>query len=157
MIDVYCGEGKGKTTAAFGQALRVAAAGGTVTILQFLKRKNEEQSAFLSRLEPEIKLFRFEKAEESFADLSDEDKKEAVISMKNGLHFAGKVLDTGECQLLIMDEILGVLEQNIVSVQEVRDILERADGDTDIILTGHHRCEALEDLIDNIYAIDIVK
>ena len=74
MIQIYYGEGRGKSTAALGNALRKADSGKNVIIIQFLKGKLEEPQEFLQRLEPEIKFFRFEKLAECFADLTEEEK-----------------------------------------------------------------------------------
>ena len=52
LIQIYCGDGRGKTTAAIGQAIRAASQGKTVTIIQFLKGRNEEELNFIKRLEP---------------------------------------------------------------------------------------------------------
>ena len=60
-VTVYCGEGKGKTTAAFECAVQSASQGGSVIIIQFLKGKKEEELEFLRRLEPELKVFSFRK------------------------------------------------------------------------------------------------
>ena len=54
VIQVYYGEGHGKSTAAIGNAIRIASEGKSVIIIQFLKGKNENELTFLSRLEPEI-------------------------------------------------------------------------------------------------------
>ena len=62
-IHIYCGEGKGKTTAAIGQGIQEASQGRSVIIIQFMKERNAEAIGFVQRLEPEIKLFRFQKAE----------------------------------------------------------------------------------------------
>ena len=104
VIQIYYGEGRGKSTAALGNALRKADAGKNVIIVQFLKAKKEEPGELLQRLEPEIKFFRFEKLAECFADLSEDEKKEESANMKNGLNFARKVLATSECDLLVLDE-----------------------------------------------------
>ncbi len=66
VIQIYYGEGTGKSTAALGNALRKADAGKNVIIVQFLKAKKEEPGELLQRLEPEIKFFRFEKLAECF-------------------------------------------------------------------------------------------
>ena len=58
---IYTGEGKGKSRAAIGRAMQVAMAGGRVVLVQFLKGKGPENSEFLRRLEPELKVFCFEK------------------------------------------------------------------------------------------------
>ena len=64
----------------------------------------------LKRLEPEFKIFRFEKTPVFFDQLAEEEKNEARICIRNGLNFAKKVLVTGECDILILDEILGILD-----------------------------------------------
>ena len=57
IIKVYYGDGKGKTTAAIGQGIMAASEERSVIIIQFLKSRNREEMSFISRLEPEIKLF----------------------------------------------------------------------------------------------------
>jgi len=58
-IQIFCGHGKGKTTAALGQAVRGANAGKSIMIIQFLKGKMPESIEFLKRMEPEIQVFCF--------------------------------------------------------------------------------------------------
>ena len=57
-VRVYCGDGRGKTSAALGCAIHEACSEGSVIIVEFLKKKNEDEIRFLSRLEPEIRVFR---------------------------------------------------------------------------------------------------
>ena len=104
-LQIYCGSGKGKTTAALGQAIKEASLGRSVFVVQFMKcRKADEEISFIQRLEPEIKLFRFQRREAAFEDLAPEEQQEEIMNMKNGLNFAKKVLATGECDVLILDE-----------------------------------------------------
>ena len=74
IMRVYYGEGHGKSTAAFGTAIREASHGKTATVISFLKDKNENSEELLKKLEPELKFFRFEKSEVSFDELSEEEK-----------------------------------------------------------------------------------
>ena len=106
MIHIYSGDGHGKTPAAWGEALQAASEGKEVVIIQFLKCWGLQDSEFLKRLEPEIKFFRFEKSQADFKSLSEAEKAEEVMNMKNGLNFGKKVLATGGCDLLILDEVL---------------------------------------------------
>ena len=53
-IHIYCGEGKGKTTAAIGQGIQEASQGRSVIIIQFMKERNAEEIGFVQRLEPEM-------------------------------------------------------------------------------------------------------
>ncbi len=153
MIQIYYGEGRGKSTAALGNALRKADAGKNVIIIQFLKAKKEEPGEVLQRLEPDIKFFRFEKLAECFAELSEEEKKEESVNMKNGLNFARKVLATSECSLLVLDEVLGLVDAGIVSVDELKNVIGAKSEGTDLILTGRVLPEGLYEIADEIYNI----
>ncbi|MBO5335832.1 MAG: cob(I)yrinic acid a,c-diamide adenosyltransferase [Lachnospiraceae bacterium] len=155
-IFIYTGEGRGKSPAAIGRAVQTAITGKSVVIIQFLKGKGLEESDFLRRLEPEIKLFRFEKSEENFAELSQEKKRDEIVNIKNGINFAKKVLTTGECDLLILDEVLGLVENNILTVEELKTLLEYR-GDTDIILTGNVLKDEICVLADEVSKIERVK
>ena len=115
-----------------------AASGEKVFIIRFLKGKELANPAFFNRLEPEIKIFCFEKSVGSFADLSEEKKSEEIANIRNGLNFARKVIATGECDLLILDEILGLIDNGIITVEDLKNILMARDEDMSIILTGIH-------------------
>jgi len=65
-VQIYYGAGRGKTNAALGNALRAAGENKSVIIIQFLKGKTDDQIAYMKQLEPEIKVFRFEKTEANY-------------------------------------------------------------------------------------------
>lgn len=149
-IHIYCGEGKGKTTAAIGQGIREASQGRTVIIIQFMKEKNAEEIDFVQRLEPEIKLFRFQKSEESFCCLSEPEKTEEIQNLRNGLNFARKVLVTEECDVLILDEVLGLIEAHVIEAEELRTLFDAMHEDTKLILTGIYSGRELWDQVDEV-------
>ena len=155
-IYIYSGEGRGKSSAAIGKAVQAATEGKTVVIIQFLKGRGLEDSEFLKRMEPEIKLFRFEKSDENFEQLPQEKKQEEISNIKNGLNFAKKVLATGECDLLVLDEVLGIVEKGIVDGEELKGILESRE-DTGIILTGINLPDSICFLADEVSKIETVK
>ncbi|MCM1387826.1 MAG: cob(I)yrinic acid a,c-diamide adenosyltransferase [Bacillus sp. (in: Bacteria)] len=136
MIYIYSGEGHGKSPAALGRALQTACRGENVVIIRFLKGRGLSDSDFVKRLEPEIKIFRFEKSDENFVNLSQERKEEEIYNIKNGLNFAKKVMNTDECSLLILDEVLELVDNDIISVQELRTLLLCKPEGMDIIMTG---------------------
>lgn len=156
LVYIYAGDGRGKSPAALGRALQAALEGKNVVIIQFLKGKGLGDSDFLRRMEPEIKMFRFEKADENFEELSDARKQEEIVNIRNGINFAKKVLATGECDLLILDEILGLVEKEIVSVEDVKLLLECRD-DTSIIMTGIKLDDGICVLADEVSRIETVK
>lgn len=156
LIHIYAGDGRGKSPAALGRAVLAAAEGKRVVIIQFLKGKGLGDSDFLRRMEPEIKIFHFEKAVENFEELPEEKKQEEISNIKNGINFAKKVLTTGECDMLILDEVLGLVEKNIITVEELKSFLE-ARGETDIILTGITLNDEICVLADQVSRIETVK
>lgn len=149
-VHIYCGAGKGKTTVALGQGIRAASQGKSVIIIQFLKEKNMDEIGFVRRLEPEVKLFRFEKSSESFENLTDEEKQEEKQNLQNGLNFAKKVLVTEECDVLILDEVLGLIEYGIVTVEDIRALIRAKSETAELILTGIYSGEELWEDADDV-------
>ncbi|MEG1848677.1 MAG: cob(I)yrinic acid a,c-diamide adenosyltransferase [Lachnospiraceae bacterium] len=155
MVHIYSGDGHGKSSAALGRAVRAASMGENVVIIRFLKES--EDLEFLKRLEPEIKIFRFEKSVDTFDTLSEEEQQEEVQNIKNGLNFAKKVLATGECNLLILDEVLGLIDNGIISVDDLHSIVASKAEDVDIIITGIQLNEDICRMADEISRIETVK
>ena len=120
-IVAYCGKGVGKTSAALGNGIKAAGEGKQGYVVQFMK--GQLSNEFLNKLEPEIKIFRFEQSVGSFDEMTDEEREEERKNYTNALNFARKALSTGECDILILDEILGVIEEKIASEEEVLDII----------------------------------
>lgn len=110
----------------------------------------------LRRMEPEIKLFRFEKSDGNFVELPEEKKQEEIQNIRNGIGFAKKVLTTGECDLLILDEVLGLVEKDIITEDDLKALLE-CRGDTDVILTGITLNDEICVLADEVSKIETVK
>ncbi len=147
-IQVYYGKGQGKTSAALGNCLRKASEGKKAVIIQFLKC--QMNTDYLKKLEPEIKIFRFEHCKEAFADLSDTQKEEEKVNIQNGLCYAKKVLSTGECDLLVLDEVLGLIDEGMVTEQDVIDVLKCRSVFTNVILTGNKITPGIIEVADSV-------
>lgn len=156
LVYIYAGDGRGKSPAALGRALQAAMEGKNVVIIQFLKGNGSMNSDFLRRMEPEIKLFTFEKSVENYEELPNEKKQEEIVNIKNGMNFAKKVLATRECDLLILDEMLRLTEKKIVSVADLKAMLECRE-ETDVILTGVELRDDICILADEVSKIETVK
>lgn len=157
VVQVYYGQGKGKTTAAVGQCIRAASLGQEVIIIQFLKGKDAEEFCFLNKLEPDIKLFRFEKAHEFYCDLSEEEKMEENKNILNGFNFARKVIDTGECDVLVLDEVLGLVDYGIITLEDIIKLIELKDDYSKLVLTGQNMPDELVAYVDLISKIEPIK
>lgn len=157
IVQVLYGTGKGKTSAAIGQAIRAASLGQRVTMIQFLKGKDAEVFNYLEKLEPDIRLFRFEKSEETYDKLLESQKKEERKNLINAFNFAKKVIDTRECDVLILDEILGLIDLDILSAEDIINLIEFKEDYDRLILTGRLLPEKIAEHADVISRIALEK
>lgn len=143
-VHIYCGNGTGKTSAALGKGIREASMGKNVIVIQFLKEKYTDKTAeYFKRLEPELRMFRFQKFPENYESLSAREREDECRNIKNGLNFARKVLITGECDVLILDEILGLTDCGIVTMDELRELIDSVGEGMELYLTGTSLCREL--------------
>ena len=154
-IRVFCGCGQGKTSMAIGRAVLAANQGKSVIMIQFLKGKLKLSDHIMKRLEPEIKVFRFEKYETCYRDLTDEQKEEEAMNIRNALNFAKKVMGTGEGDLVILDEVLALVDLGIVTVEELIRILESKDDGVEVIMTGQVFPEGMGSCVDDVVKVEI--
>ena len=153
-VKIFCGNGDGKSSAAIGKGIFSAIEGKRVIIIQFMKRRNEDEAAFFEQLEPQIKMFRFEKSDTSFDEMSDKEREEERNNITNGINYAKKVLTTGECDVLILDEALGLINEGIVSMEQIIQVICAKDEYETVFLTGINLPEALKDYVDIVSTIE---
>ena len=155
LTEVYCGNGKGKTALAIGQSIREAVQGKSVIVIKFLKGCEKRSLDFLEDLDNlDFKIFRFEKRDCCYEQLTEEEKAEERSNILNGLNFARKVVVTQECDFLLLDEILGLLDRGIVTVDAIIDILKQKDESMHIVMTGWNFPEELKPYVDTITTLD---
>ena len=120
-------------------------------IIKFLKGKERRELDFLEELEnQDIKIFRFEKMEKCYEQLNDQEKEEENNNILNALNFARKVIATQECDFLLLDEILGLLDYGIATEEALEEILKLKDDSMHIILTGRVLPEGLRKYADSV-------
>ncbi len=157
-VQVICGPGRGKTDAAIGQAVSAISDHKSVIMIQFLKGSlDNDRMDILNRLEPEMKIFRFEKSAAFYETLPEEKKSDELINIRNGLNFAKKVMTIGECDLLILDEILGIVDCGIVTQEELIGHLENREAGMSLILTGKVLPAKLEAYADHVTYLQELK
>lgn len=81
LVKIYCGEGQGKSTSSLGRALVCASEGKEVFMIQFLKGRHTGTLDYLKRLEPEVKVFRFEKMNRYYEELSEDEQRGGNVSI----------------------------------------------------------------------------
>lgn len=155
IIQIYYGEGQGKTSAALGNAIRKASNGQSAYVVQFMKGQLDTE--YLTRLEPEVKVFRFERCSEGFDALDEAEKQEQKQNIQNGLNFAKKALVTGQCDMLVLDEVLGLVKEGMATEDQILEVLQAKSLYTDVILTGRDSLPRVFDMADNILNIVLEK
>ena len=146
IVQVYCGPGKGKTSVAIGQAIRAIGHGKTAIVIQFLKGRATSEVDYLSVLEPNVKLFRFEKKNKCYEDLTEEERQEENFNIRNGLNYAKKVLVTQECDMF-----------GIISDEDVVNLIQAKDEEMEMILTGNVVTPKLKEAADRVVSLEIIK
>jgi len=142
-VHVYTGDGKGKTTAALGLALRAVGRGYKVVVVQFMKKQETGELMVLEKLKPDLEIHQF--GQEEFISIASAEEKDKALARK-GLEFASRVMAEQKPDMLILDEINVALHFKLLDVAEVKKFIDKWRGKgTEIILTGQ---KASSDLIE---------
>lgn len=131
-IHVYTGNGKGKTTAALGLALRAAGAGLNVYIAQFIKHGEYSEIKALNRLSDKITIEQFGRGRFIKGRPSEED----LAAARRGLNQIKKILKAGKHAVVILDEASVAVSLNLFSENELLEIIDRRPDNVEIIITG---------------------
>ena len=153
-IEIYCGSGRGKTSLALGKSIRACVENKSVIIIQFLKGRENGEYTFLENADIGIRVFRFEKSERYYEELSEQEQQEQKANVRNGLNFARKVITAHECDVLVLDEILGLPGYGIASCEEINEILQVNQNGMEIILTGRDMHEELKQYVDAVTVLN---
>lgn len=144
LIIVYTGNGKGKTTAALGMALRTVGWGGKVLIIQFIKAwKTGEHKA----IEKYLKDITIIPAGSGFVGIMGDRKakEEHQASAQKALQLAKKEIMSKNWPLVILDEINGAIEGKLVNLKDVLTLLASKPDEVTVVLTGR---EAKPEIIE---------
>lgn len=156
LIHIYCGDGKGKTTASMGLAVRAAGRGKKVLITQFLKDNESGEIGVLENIsnitiikgDPVTKFFKFMSPEEQQITKNEHSKRFVSVTHK-------AIRDNYD--ILIMDEIIASINLELISLDDVIDFLKNKPESLEVILTGRNPNEKLIELSDYVSEIKAVK
>ena len=143
LVIVYTGKGKGKTTAALGIVLRAVGHGYKVGMIQFIKGEwyyGELTSS--KRLEPEFELIA---AGRGFVGIIDDDHpiEEHEKAAKDAIEVAKQKIASGDYDIMILDEINYAVKLNLISQQDILDVIAAKPEKTSLVLTGNYVPEAV--------------
>jgi cob(I)alamin adenosyltransferase len=154
MIQVYTGDGKGKTTCALGLALRAVGQGFKVYMVQFMKGRETGESRAAARLGPEMTLRYFGRP--GLVNLRAQAPEDLAL-VKEAWDLARKVIAAGEHDLVILDEINLVLTYHLVPLEEALEVLRQRPPGVEVVLTGRQAPPELVDLADLVTEMRPVK
>ncbi len=151
-IQVYTGNGKGKTTAALGLALRALCAGKKVYIGQFVKGMKYSEVKAEEYL-PNLKIEQL--GRRCFIEKAPED--EDIEAARSGLEKCREILRSGNYDVVIMDEINIALYFKLFSTRDVIDVLNEKQESTEVILTGRYAPEEIIEIADLVTEMKEIK
>lgn len=145
MIHIYTGNGKGKTTAALGLAIRAAGAGLKIFIGQFLKGRKYSELNSLKKIK-NINIEQF--GNKCF--LKEKPKAQDIILAKKGLAKIKKVIKSKKFDIVILDEVNIALHLGLLGIQELIDVIKSSPRNVELILTGRYAHPQLIKLADYV-------
>ena len=151
-VHVYCGDGKGKTTASIGLAVRAAGRKKQVVIVRFLKTDDSGEVPVLRSI-PEICILPCEKSFGFFFNMTEEQKKEAAAYYDSLLTLAFDTAKDKDADLLILDEIMASCNYGLVSEKKLLSLIEGRPEKLEVVLTGRNPSEKILETADYVSEI----
>lgn len=156
LVHVYTGDGKGKTTAALGAALRALGWGIRVCVIQFIKGYSDiGEARFATDFGDRFVLRQF--AVNSCRDINEAKVLERKEAAEAAMAFAEQVVDAGEYGLVILDEINNAMHYNLIDVERVLSLVRRKPEHVELILTGRNAPAAIIEAADYVTEMKLVK
>jgi cob(I)alamin adenosyltransferase len=140
-VQVYTGNGKGKTTAALGLALRAAGHGMKTYIGQFLKGQTYGELAAVRRLAPLVTIEQF--GRRGFIHVTENPEDEDIERARQGLEKCRRAMRSRKFRVIVLDEICVALHFRLLSENDVLDFLAQKPKNVEVVLTGRYAPPAL--------------
>ncbi|SFS00833.1 cob(I)yrinic acid a,c-diamide adenosyltransferase [Anaeromicropila populeti] len=156
MIHLYCGDGKGKTTAAVGLAVRAAGKGKRVFVVRFMKTDDSGEVEVLKGIE-NITVYPCSQCYGFTFQMAENQREEARGYYSAVLENTIKNMELQFYDVIVMDEIMSVYNENFISQERFLICLREAPEDLEIILTGRNPSEELISLADYVTEMKKVK
>ena len=156
-VQIYTGDGKGKTTAALGLAMRAIGDGYKVMMVQFLKGGNTGELKSTEFFGENFVIKRFEKKRDFFWNLKEKEKKELKKEVQEGLDFCFSILREDSYDILIMDEVMGALNNKLIEEEQLVNLIAEKPINMEMVLTGRNVPKSIFDKADLITEMKAIK
>ncbi len=152
-VQIFTGNGKGKTTAALGQAIRAAGAGLKVFMAQFIKADIYSEIRALKRLSDLITVEQFGLGGFFGRNPTPED----IEAARSGFEKVKKIMASGKYKLVILDEANVAVNYSLISEQDLLDLMAAKPKDLELIITGRHASPNIIEKADQVTEIKAIK
>ena len=152
-MQVYTGEGKGKTTAALGLSIRAVGAGLKVFFAQFIKGKFSSELAALERYADQITVKQYGRG----CFIRGKPEEPDIAAAGEGLRDIRKVLQSGEYDLVVLDEGCVAAHLGLFSPADLLDVIDAADDKVEIVITGRNAPQRILDRADLVTEMTEIK
>lgn len=156
MVQLYYGDGKGKTTAAIGLAVRAAGSKMKVLFVQFLKTEFSGERHILSHTENVTLTFCPLELKFTF-DMDDKEKAQAAKIFKGIFDNAVTTALTEKYDMVVLDEVFEAINAHMLSESEVYEFITNAPSSMEIVMTGHNPPQKFMDCADYITEFKKIK
>jgi len=156
LIHIYCGEGKGKTTAAMGLILRAAGHGRRILLLQFLKNGKSGELVPLGQI-PGVRILSGKATTHFTIAMNEEEKAETLSLHCRYLAEAERAAGSGELDMLVLDEAFGAIQTGLLPEEELLSFLRGKPADLEVVLTGRYPSADMLALADYISEIKCIR
>jgi cob(I)alamin adenosyltransferase len=154
-VQLYTGNGKGKTTAALGLALRASGAGLKSIIIQFMKGRHYSELDSLLKLKSHITIEQYGSGR--FCLINDENFEEHCSLARNAMKRSQEVIISNKFDIIILDEIVTALSLKVVTLDEIIKLIEQKPDNKELVLTGRGAPQHLISLCDLVTEMTEVK
>lgn len=156
LVIIYTGEGKGKTTAALGLALRAVGYKKKCLIVQFGKAWFSGELAGIKKLSPYVKIIQGGKG---FLGIlgSKVSRKEHIKAAKEAYDMLHKEVMSDKWDIVVADEIVGAVSSGVLLLSEAVNLINEKPERLDLVLTGHHAMQELIDKADLVTEMKEIK
>ena len=157
LIHIYCGDGKGKTTAAMGLAIRAAGREKKVFITQFLKSGKSGELVSLEKLKEYITFLPGRPVNKFVWNMNDEEKMEAKREHTARFKEIKDIIKNEDYDLLILDEIIATINNGFIELEEVVNFLKNKPDTLEVVMTGRDPKEELIEIANYVTEMKCIK
>jgi len=154
LVLVHTGNGKGKTTAAFGQALRAVGQGLRVCVIQFMKGRKYGEFLAAERYLPNLTIHL--SGLDSFV-MRDKPAPVDIELARKGLDMAREAVSSGNYDMVILDEINVAVDFKLIPLEEVINLIRNKPAALDLVLTGRYAAPEIMELADTVSEVREIK